>query len=77
MNIEYRKAFKEVIGVIECLSDEEREKIPKSLINVLKKESLKDYSPKIDFTKSIEEQKFSRKTIAILALIYNKYFKGE
>lgn len=49
------------------------DKIPKSFINIVKENKDPNYECKIDFTKSINDQKLLKKTRAILSLIYRDY----
>ena len=68
-----RKAFSEVDSFINLLDTNEQEKIPKNLRNICKNEKDKDYYGKIDFTKSIKNQKLMPETITIIAFLNLKY----
>lgn len=70
---ETRKAFSEVDSFINLLDTNEQEKIPKNLRNIFKNEKDKDYYGKIDFTKSIKNQKLMPETITIIAFLNLKY----
>ena len=68
-----RKDFSEVDSFINLLDTNEQEKIPKNLRNIFKNEKDKDYYGKIDFTKSIKNQKLMPETITIIAFLNLKY----
>ncbi len=71
----YRKALKEVEVIIGYLDEEKRKRIPRRLIDMIKKEKMKNYQYEFNPLKPYEEQNFSKETEAILAIIYEKYIK--
>lgn len=73
----YARAYTEVVGILNCLSEEEYDKIPKEKIAFYKENMDKDYkysiNPKIDLSK----QNISKEANAILISIFRDYFATE
>lgn len=63
------QAFSETYDVINHMSKEMQEKIPKSFINLIKENRDLDYKVNIDYSKDIKEQ-LLKETKIILSLIY-------
>ena len=70
----YACAYKEVIEVLKYTKREDVNKIPKSRILLWRINMSKDYDFKIDTTKTLEEQNFSKEAKAIIANIFKKYW---
>lgn len=68
-----RRMFSELDFIISLMEDELKERIPKKLRVYISKSKHPDFVPKYDDNLSFFEQKFSKKTISLLALIYLKY----
>ena len=66
------QAFTETYDVINHMSKEMQEKIPKSFINLIKENRDLDYKVNIDYSKDIKEQ-LLKETKIILSLIYRDY----
>ena len=66
------KAFSETYDVINHMSKEMQEKIPKSFINLIKENRDLDYKVNIDYSKDIKEQ-LLKETKIILSLVYRDY----
>lgn len=66
------QAFSEVYDVISHFEEEMQEKIPKSFINVIKKNRDLDYEINIDYSVDIKKQ-LLKETKIILSLIYRDY----
>lgn len=73
MEDSYRKAFAEVLEVIEHSTNSIKEKIPKKIIDFFIENKDNTYLVKIDFFKSNWEDYIKDETQAILALIYRDY----
>ena len=73
MNTVYREALSEAEYVLSFLDKEKQNKIPIKLRNLINREKSKDYTPKFDLNKTVEEQEISKEAIALLAYIYQKY----
>ena len=73
MSYRYCEAFAEVDYILSGLKTEERNKIPMSLLNVIREKKAPNYVVKIDLKKSLFEQNLKNETLAVLALIYRKY----
>ena len=76
-NIAYSEAASEVLAILDNTDIEAVNKIPKKFIEFLKQNSLKNYNPQFDKTKSISELGLKPKTQALLGLIYLKYWANE
>lgn len=66
------QAFSETYDVINHMSKEMQEKIPKSFINLIKENRDLDYKVNIDYSKDIKEQ-LLKETKTILSLVYRDY----
>lgn len=66
------QAFSETYDVINHMSKEMQEKIPKSFINLIKENRDLDYKVNIDYSKDIKEQ-LLKETKIILSLVYRDY----
>lgn len=72
MENKYSKALKEVYYILKISSQEEIEKIPEEIIELIKENMDKDYEPKIDFEENFEKSVLEE-TLVILALLYRDY----
>ena len=70
---EYCKACKEVLEILKSIKEEELEKIPKSEIEILRKNACKDYEFSYDVTKNIKEQNVSKVAKAIIGNFFIDY----
>ena len=71
---EYAKAYREVIEILEHVTDENLSTIPKEKIEYYRKNMDISYNYKIDETKELEEQEISEITKAILANLFRDYW---
>lgn len=71
---EYGKAYTEVLAVINSLSKQDVQKIPKSEIDFYAENMDKSYDFKIDLNLPIERQGLSKKASVVLVSIFMKYF---
>lgn len=71
---EYRKAFSEVLNILKYIPNEQRKKIPKDIISILKEYQDLNYQYQLDFEKDLKEQKISKITQVILAIFYRDYW---
>lgn len=69
----YREALSETEYVLSFLEKERQSKIPIKLRNLIKEEKSKDYIPKFDVNKPVNQQNISREAVALLVYIYKKY----
>lgn len=74
MTIEYQEAFAEVDYILGITSEELLKKIPKSLLDFIKKNKKKDYKFCINKELSLANQSLKKETKAIISLIYRNYF---
>lgn len=70
---ETRVAYAEINEIIELLSIEDKNKIPKKLLDFFEREKDKDYKKHIDIQKPLIEQGIKRKTLALLAMLNLNY----
>ncbi len=73
-NIQYAKAYTEVIEIISHLPREEYLKIPKNQIKFYTENMDKEYIYKIDPEIELAKQNISKETNAILITIFRDYF---
>lgn len=71
----YKRAYTEVLAVIDNLSKDERSKIPEYRIEFFKRNCAKDYDFTIDVSK--EDYELSREAYAIIVSIFMDYFLNE
>ena len=75
--MEYEKCLVELDEVLNHLSKEDLEKIPKDIRNDIKEEKNKDYIWEYDEKKELKEQNLNRKTIAMLSYLTMEYLLNE
>lgn len=68
-----RQAFSEVYDIVNHLEETLHNKIPKKFIELIQENKDNIYIPKIDYSKSINEQNLLKDTRIILSLIYRDY----
>lgn len=76
-NVSYIKAYTEVNCLLEYLPQSYIDKLPKKLIELIKKQSDKQYYISIDTNKSLLEQNFSQKTKDLIAVIKYNYWSTD
>lgn len=74
ISISTRMAYTEVDTFLELLDAEDREKIPKNLRELFKREKDKGYIKYIDSNIPISKQNLKEETLAIIALLNLKYW---
>ena len=74
MTNEQMKSYTEILTIINNMELKYKEKVPKKLIDFFERNKLKEYVFNIDFTKPLKEQKFSEKTLPLLAMINLNYW---
>ena len=72
--IEYKRAFTEVLAILNLISDEYYNKIPKDIILTLEKMRDDSYNYQLEFNKKFNEQKVSEVSKAILSNFYRDYW---
>ena len=75
--VDYNKRLVEVDEILNYLSIEDYEKIPKDVIEIIKKNKDTEYTWKYDTSKPLKEQDLSRDTIAFLAYLNMEYLLNE
>ena len=73
MTVEYQNALAEVDYILGITSEEILKKIPKSLLNFIKKQKTNNYQFTINEELSLAEQSLRKETRAIISLIYRSY----
>lgn len=76
-NINYIKAYTEVNCLLEYLPQSYLEKLPKKLIELIKKQSNEEFNIDIDIKKSLLDQNFSNKTKDLIAVIKYNYWSTD
>ena len=74
MNDRTRKVYSEVYAFLSIIPEEDRNKIPNKLKEMIEEEREKVYTPSYTFDIPIEEQKISDEAIALIALIHLNYW---
>ena len=74
---DYANAYTEVISILDFVSPENINKIPKEKIKFYSDNMNKDYRYHIDFTKDFQEQEMSYITAAVLANLFMDYWANE
>lgn len=70
VNIEYAKAFSQVLYILENMDKSLVNKIPKKVIEVLKENTIEEADNKLEYTGDIKELNLDSKACAVLAIIY-------
>lgn len=76
-NINYIKAYTEVNCLLEYLPQSYIEKLPKKLIELIKKQSNERFNINIDINRSLLDQNFSSKTKDLIAVIKYNYWSTD
>lgn len=71
---EKRKIFSEIDAFLNVLEEKERNKVPKKLREMYKREKLEGYNPQYDLRRPIQEQNMKRETIAMIGLLHLNYW---
>lgn len=77
MNERYRRAYVEVLEIINNFSEEEYNKIPKEKIEFYESNKDKDYKFTFDPSKDLNEQNVSKEAKAIIVTLFRDYFATE
>ncbi len=77
MNNLYRRAYTEVLEIINHLSEEELKKIPKKKLDFYEKNKDQEYNFTINPSIDLEKQNISPNANAILVSLYRDYFATE
>ena len=74
VSIEYSEAITETLDILKHTRKEDVDKISSRFMDYLKANASKTYKPELDHTKKIKDMQLKRKTKAILAIIYKKFW---
>ena len=74
VSIEYSEAITETLDILKHTRKEDVDKISSRFMDYLVANASKTYKPELDHTKKIKDMKLKRKTKAILAIIYKKFW---
>jgi len=77
IDINYRKAYREVLEILEYIPIEDYNKIPKEKINLFKRYADVDYTFVYNPSKTLEENKVSKITKGIIAILCRDYLVTE
>ena len=77
VNKRYARAYKEVIEIYNCLSEEEKRKIPEEKIKFYIDNMDQDYDFKIDPNIEIYKQNISKEASAIIINLFLDYFADD
>ena len=73
-DLQYKKAFKEVIVILRYIPKVEYQKIPYDIIKTLENNADNSYNFNLDITKNITKQNISELAKAILEILYRDYW---
>ena len=73
MNQEVKKAFTDVIGIINNMSNETRKKIPLNFVQFIEENQDKNYKTQIRYDIPLEQQILSINTKMLLNYLYNNF----
>lgn len=74
VSIEYANAYSEVLEVLNHMSKEDYDKIPKDMIDMFQINCNNEYQFKYDLKKEFEEQEISKRAKLILAILFRDYW---
>lgn len=74
MNIKTKEIYSEVYQVLNLLGNEYIDKLPTSLINMLKEKREINYNPQYTDDIPLNEQNIKKETISIIVLLYLNYW---
>ena len=77
MEDNFPKAYKETIEILKHFSQRDINKIPKELIDLLKRKMDNAYEFHVDMNQTLQEQDLLEETKDILANLYRDYFANE
>ena len=73
VNIEYANAYSEVLEVLNHMSKEDYNKIPKDMLEMFQTNCNNEYQFRYDLNKEFEEQGISKRAKLILAILFRDY----
>lgn len=74
VNTEYANAYSEVLEVLNHMSKEDYNKIPKDMLEMFQNNCNNEYRFRYDLNKKFEEQEISRRAKLILAILFRDYW---
>ena len=74
VSVEYSEAITETLDILKHTRKEDVDKISSKFMDFLNANASKTYKPELDHTKKIKDMQLKRKTKAILAIIYKKFW---
>lgn len=74
MEKNYSQTLKEVSCILKNMPNEDLEKLPKKLIEIIEKNKDEEYEFKINETLPIEKQNIKRETMAYMVMLYYNYW---
>ena len=74
VNIEYANAYSEVLEVLNNMSKEDYNKIPKDMLEMFKTNCNNEYQFRYDLNKKFEQQEISKRAKLILAILFRDYW---
>ena len=74
MKNELKKAYVEVLEILNHMEPKYKEKVPEKLLKQMETKKLEGYEFKLDFSIPFKENNFSSKTLSLLAMINLNYW---
>ena len=77
ISIEYANAYAEVLEILNKMSKNDYNKIPREMIQVFEIYSNKEYAFEYDFKKDFDQQGISKRAKLILAILFRDYWAND
>lgn len=74
VSLEYANAYSEVLEILQHISQEDYDKIPKEKLTLFEANANKDYNFTYDIDKTLDEQSVSNKAKTIIAILFRDYW---
>lgn len=74
MDLKTKETYSEVYSVLNMLGDSYKNKLPNSLLDMIKEEKLDSYNPEYNSNIKLDKQNVKRETIAMIALFHLNYW---
>lgn len=77
VEVEYKKAYKEILEILKYMSEEDVNKIPKEMLELFIQNANRDYEFQYNPDKTLQEQNVSKKARYIIAILFRDYWATE
>jgi len=77
MDVEVRRTYSEVYGILNMMGEFYINKLPKKLYSMIETQRAMDYNPQYDINQGLESQNIGRQSLAMIMLIHLDYWSDE